>query len=143
MGTGVRPATLLFHPMITISTRNRMKPDLSDASLRVHLTLATGTDSFLVCCPEGAIGLSPRFQPWELYRRAIRPEAARDHDMAAEYCCRLRSGALSGRMVVVRRFPGLKPRAESYSPFGATNLSIRAPFATNNLSSPLTTDNGD
>jgi len=36
-------------------------------------------------------------------------------------CC-VRSDALAGRMVVVRRFLGLKPRAESCSPSGALEL---------------------
>jgi hypothetical protein len=35
---------------------------------------------------------------------------------------RVRAGALSGRGAVWAGFPGLKPRAESYSPFGAPNL---------------------
>jgi hypothetical protein len=32
-------------------------------------------------CPEGATGLSPGFQPWELSPQAIRPERARDDYM--------------------------------------------------------------
>jgi hypothetical protein len=29
-------------------------------------------------CPEGAIGLSPGFQPWEPSKQMVRPERARD-----------------------------------------------------------------
>jgi hypothetical protein len=29
-------------------------------------------------CPEGAIGLSPGFQPWETSKQMVRPERARD-----------------------------------------------------------------
>jgi hypothetical protein len=80
-----------------------MKPNPSDASLCVRLTLATGIDHFLVCCPGGTIGLSPGFQPWELAHQAIRPEGARDH---------LHGGRIllpsSGALVVVAVVPGVE-----------------------------------
>src|SRR5580698_10456000 len=33
----------------------------------------------LQLCPEGAIGLSPGFQPWKALSKRICPEGARDH----------------------------------------------------------------
>src|ERR1700733_14969003 len=76
-----------------------------------------------ISCPGGATGLSPGFQPWESSHQANRPERARDDCMVEACSYRVRTGALSGRGAVWAGFPGLKPRAESYSPFfGAPNL---------------------
>src|ERR1700728_4546055 len=74
-----------------------------------------------ICCPEGAIGLSPGFQPWEALSKRICPEGARDHGATDgwHYACDLGSGAPSGLFAGEIRFPGLKPWAESYNPFGA------------------------
>jgi hypothetical protein len=63
--------------------------------------------------------LAQGFNPGNHPNLAIRPEGARDHYMMGACSYSVRSRALAGRMVVVRRFPGLKPRAESFSPFGA------------------------
>jgi hypothetical protein len=47
-----------------------------------------------ICCPEGAIGLSPGFQPWEALSKRICPEGARDHGATDgwHYACDLGSG---------------------------------------------------
>src|ERR1700728_3948622 len=76
-----------------------------------------------ICCPEGAIGLSPGFQPWEALSKRICPEGARDHGATDgwHYACDLGSGAPSGLFAAEIRFPGLKPWAESSCPFGTKN----------------------
>src|ERR1700683_4049598 len=74
-------------------------------------------------CPEGAIRLSPGFQPWEALSKRICPEGARDHGTTDgwHYTCDLGSGAPSGLFAGEIRFPGLKPWAESSCPFGTKN----------------------
>jgi hypothetical protein len=94
-------------------------------------------------CSGRAQGFNPGFQPWKALSKRICPEAfdvlslahagrARDHGTTDGSHFRVRSGAPSGLFAGEIRFPGLKPwarpeqasarrRAESYSPFGATN----------------------
>jgi hypothetical protein len=59
------------------------------------------------------------FQPWEALSKRICPEGARDHGPTDgwHYACDLEP--LQGSSQRRLRFPGLKPWAESYSPFGA------------------------
>jgi hypothetical protein len=76
-------------------------------------------------CPEGAVGLSPGFQPWEPTpkRRALKGrQIERTNHTNAGCRCNM-SIARSSRPFRAKRFidwfPGLKPWAESSSPFGA------------------------
>ena len=59
-------------------------------------------------CPEGAMGFSPGFQPWEPSKQMVRPERARDAYMFDLCCGNVLSVAPSGR-AAVDRFPGLNP----------------------------------
>jgi hypothetical protein len=74
---------------------------------------------YLIQCPEGAPGLSPGFQPWETPTPQRRALKGRKKTTINPTPFALKSGALTGRGAVGVRFPGLKPRAESCSPFGA------------------------
>ena len=83
-----------------------------------------------VPCPAGAPGLSLGFQPQEStpMRRALQGRQ-RTAETDGGYICDRRSWAVrTWRPFRARcglgRFPGLKPRAESYSPFGARARSI-------------------
>jgi hypothetical protein len=84
-----------------------------------------------ICCPEGTIGLSPEgfnpgFQPGGALSKTICPEGARDQG-ATDGCITRAIWSPSGLFAGEIRFPGLKPWAESYIPFGATkNVSPAA-----------------
>jgi hypothetical protein len=79
----------------------------------------------VMLCPEGAVGLSPGFQPWEPTpkRRALKGRQIEriNHTNAGCRCnmslCSLLS-PFQGEAFYCG-FPGLKPWAESSSPFGA------------------------
>jgi hypothetical protein len=73
--------------------------------------------------PEGAMGFSPGFQPWEPSKQTVRPERARDA-YTFDLCCGRRLICCPFR---VRRrgpgFPGLKPRAEPSRPLRGEEAS--------------------
>ena len=77
----------------------------------------------MVCCPEGAEGFSPGFQPREphLLNLVFSTERRMPFPQSAE----VESDLYVLRPFRANRFigcyPGLKPRAESCSPFGAKN----------------------
>jgi hypothetical protein len=62
------------------------------------------------------------FQELERSRQTIRSEGARDHYRWASPLTVFGLAPFQGAWSLARRFPGLKPRAEAYSPFVALNL---------------------
>jgi len=102
--------------------RENLTPHVDE--FRRHKLYATGF------CPEGAKGLSPRFNPGlgvleeralKGHQTAIGEWTMQDKFMRAE---RIPSGATFRAHLFPTDNPGLKPRAESYRPFGTPLTSL-------------------
>jgi len=93
-------------------------PGLKPISAKIRGSLGIGFR------PEGAIGLSLGFQPQEQVHTTTRPERA-ERCWGGRFVLHLRSPsqhrstAPRGGVAFLNWYPGLKPWAESFCPFGA------------------------